>query len=79
MRPRQKDALKALTDAIEAGKERVTVVSACGTGKTHTASAAADHLAADGAVLVAVPTLELLTQTIERWQQAGRSGLRVGA
>ncbi|GHH27133.1 DEAD/DEAH box helicase [Streptomyces lanatus] len=74
LRPHQKDALKALTDAFAAGEERATVVSACGTGKTHTAAAAADHLACDGTVLVAVPTLELVTQTIERWQRAGRPG-----
>lgn len=66
LRPHQKNALKALTDAFTAGEERVTVISACGTGKTHTAIAAAHHLAADGAVLVVVPTLDLVTQTIER-------------
>ncbi|WP_436996291.1 DEAD/DEAH box helicase family protein [Streptomyces sp. enrichment culture] len=59
LRPHQKDAFKALTDAFAAGEERGTIVSACGTGKTHTAIAAAHHLAADGAVLVAVPTLDL--------------------
>ncbi|WP_406349816.1 Helicase associated domain protein [Streptomyces sp. NBC_00658] len=74
LRPHQKDALKALTDAFTAGERRATVVSACGTGKTHTAIAAAHHLAPDGAVLVALPTLELVTQTIHRWRQAGRRG-----
>ena len=36
LRPHQKEALKAPTDAFAAGEERVTVVSACGTGKTQT-------------------------------------------
>ncbi|MET8646457.1 Helicase associated domain protein [Streptomyces sp. NPDC004675] len=72
--PHQEDALQALVSAFAMGERRATVVSACGTGKTHIAIAAAEHLADRGSVLVAVPTLELLTQTIQRWRQAGRTG-----
>ncbi|WP_159062983.1 DEAD/DEAH box helicase family protein [Streptomyces scabiei] len=47
LRPHQKEALKALTDAFAAGEERVTVVSACGTGKTLCTTLADTHLRAD--------------------------------
>ncbi|MEV6948233.1 Helicase associated domain protein [Streptomyces sp. NPDC051172] len=78
LRPHQQEALAAITGAFARGERRVTAVSACGTGKTLTAAATARHIAADGRVLVAVPTLELLTQTIGRWREGGRAGLMVG-
>ncbi|SOE19065.1 DEAD/DEAH box helicase family protein [Streptomyces sp. OK228] len=78
LRPHQQEALAAITGAYARGERRVTAVSACGTGKTLTAVATARHIAADGRVLVAVPTLELLTQTIRRWREGGRTGLMVG-
>ncbi|WP_184503325.1 DEAD/DEAH box helicase [Streptomyces botrytidirepellens] len=78
LRPHQKEAVDATVGAFAAGERRATVVSACGTGKTLTAAATAHRLAPGGAVLVAVPTLALLTQTIQRWRQAGRPGLVLG-
>ena len=75
LRPHQKQALHALTEAFDAGERRATVVSACGTGKTHIAIAAAHQHAPHGRVLVLVPTLELLAQTAHRWHQARRPGL----
>ncbi|MFC9679431.1 Helicase associated domain protein [Streptomyces sp. NPDC056948] len=78
LRPHQQEALAAITGAFARGERRVTAVSACGTGKTLTAVATARHTAPAGRVLVAVPTLELLTQTIRRWREGGRAGLMVG-
>ncbi|MBZ6135454.1 Helicase associated domain protein [Streptomyces olivaceus] len=78
LRPHQAEAVEAVVNAVVAGEQRVTVVSACGTGKTLTAAATAHRLAPQGTVLVAVPTLALLTQTVQRWRQAGRTGLILG-
>ncbi|NBM19106.1 DEAD/DEAH box helicase [Streptomyces sp. GC420] len=78
LRPHQREAVEAVMNAVVAGERRVTVVSACGTGKTLTAAATVHRLAPEGIALVAVPTLALLTQTIQRWRQAGRTGLAVG-
>ncbi|WP_398907819.1 DEAD/DEAH box helicase family protein [Streptomyces sp. Ag109_G2-6] len=53
---------------------RATVVAARGTGKTFMAAAAALKLARGGRVLVLVPTLDLLTQTVREWQAVGHTG-----
>lgn len=78
LRPHQREAVEAITGAFTRGERRATMVSACGTGKTFTAAETARRLAPSGTVLVAVPTLALLTQTIQRWRQAGRTGLALG-
>ncbi|MFG3426974.1 Helicase associated domain protein [Streptomyces californicus] len=53
---------------------RGTVVSACGTGKTFIGAAAVRRLAPGGRVLVMVPTLALLAQTVKEWRAFGHSG-----
>lgn len=53
---------------------RAQVHMACGTGKTFVAASAALRLAPRGRVLVLVPTLALLTQTVAAWQEAGVVG-----
>lgn len=53
---------------------RGQVHAACGTGKTVMAAAAARRLVPHGRVLVLVPTLELLTQTLKAWYAAGHRG-----
>nr|PPQ62045.1 helicase [Streptomyces sp. QL37] len=78
LRPHQIEAVDAVVNAVAAGERRVTMISACGTGKTLTAASIVHRLAPHGAVLVAVPTLALLTQTIERWREAGRTGTVLG-
>ncbi|MGX5397161.1 Helicase associated domain protein [Streptomyces anulatus] len=78
LRPHQIEAVEAVVNAVLAGERRVTMISACGTGKTLTAASIVHRLAPHGAVLVAVPTLALLTQTIERWREAGRTGTVLG-
>nr|WP_237539556.1 DEAD/DEAH box helicase family protein [Streptomyces sp. SID4951] len=54
--------------------DRASVVAACGTGKTLIAARTASRLAARGRVLVLVPTLDLLSQTVRSWHAAGRKG-----
>ncbi|MEV7238728.1 Helicase associated domain protein [Streptomyces sp. NPDC051020] len=53
---------------------RATVVAACGTGKTFIAAHSALRLARNGRVLVLLPTLDLLTQTVREWRSAGHTG-----
>ncbi|MEV4943978.1 DEAD/DEAH box helicase [Streptomyces zaomyceticus] len=53
---------------------RGQVHAACGTGKTIIAAVSAKRLVPRGRVLVLVPTLDLLTQTIQAWRGAGHVG-----
>ncbi|MDQ1052028.1 DEAD/DEAH box helicase [Streptomyces sp. V4I2] len=53
---------------------RGQVHAACGTGKTIIAAAAAKRIAPRGRVLILVPTLDLLTQTVRAWRAAGHKG-----
>ncbi|MEV0324570.1 Helicase associated domain protein [Streptomyces sp. NPDC050658] len=53
---------------------RGQVHAACGTGKTIIAAAAARRLVPRGRILVLVPTLDLLTQTLSAWRAAGHRG-----
>ncbi|WP_405593764.1 Helicase associated domain protein [Streptomyces sp. NBC_01410] len=53
---------------------RGQVIAACGTGKTLIAASAARRMVPGGRVLVLVPTLELLTQTVKAWHGAGHRG-----
>lgn len=82
LRPHQEEAVEATVRGLDIppGKRiptaglRATVVAACGTGKTFMAAAAALRLARGGRVLVLLPTLDLLTQTVREWRLAGHSG-----
>ncbi|MGW1787654.1 Helicase associated domain protein [Streptomyces tubercidicus] len=78
LREHQVEALAAIQAAAAAGEKRMTVVSACGTGKTLVAQQAAQRLAPQGTVLVLMPTKALVTQTIRRWREAGTRGLALG-
>ncbi len=53
---------------------RGQVHAACGTGKTIIAAASAKRLVPKGRILVLVPTLDLLTQTVQAWRAAGHMG-----
>ncbi|MET8081182.1 Helicase associated domain protein [Streptomyces sp. NPDC005303] len=53
---------------------RGQVHAACGTGKTVMAAASAKRLVPRGRVLVLVPTLDLLAQTVRAWHEAGHRG-----
>jgi hypothetical protein len=58
---------------------RGQVIAACGTSKTAIAAASARRIAPKGRVLVLMPTLDLLTQTVNAWREAGRTGPAVAA
>ncbi|WP_327723057.1 DEAD/DEAH box helicase [Streptomyces europaeiscabiei] len=53
---------------------RGQVHAACGTGKTIIAAASAKRIAPKGRILVLVPTLDLLSQTVQAWNSAGHAG-----
>ncbi|MFI5983580.1 Helicase associated domain protein [Streptomyces sp. NPDC051555] len=82
LRPHQEEAVEAIVRGLDVppGKRipraglRATVVAACGTGKTFVAAAAALRLARHGRVLVLLPTLDLLGQTLRAWRTAGHTG-----
>ncbi|MEV4561477.1 Helicase associated domain protein [Kitasatospora sp. NPDC049285] len=59
---------------VTPGGLRVTVQMATGTGKSFVGAVAAQRLAPHGAVLVVVPTLDLLVQMAASWREAGRKG-----
>lgn len=53
---------------------RGQVHAACGTGKTIIAAASAKRIVPKGRILVLVPTLDLLAQTVKAWHDAGHKG-----
>ncbi|WP_406190246.1 Helicase associated domain protein [Streptomyces sp. NBC_01017] len=53
---------------------RGQVHAACGTGKTIMAAASAKRVVPRGRVLVLVPTLDLLAQTVKAWHDIGHKG-----
>ncbi|MGX1564338.1 Helicase associated domain protein [Streptomyces sp. NPDC055506] len=53
---------------------RGQVHAACGTGKTIIAAASAKRIVPRGRVLVLVPTLDLLAQTVKAWHEVGHRG-----
>ena len=76
LRPHQKDAVAAATRTLKQ-HPRASVIAACGTGKTLIAARTAARIAPRGRVLVLLPTLDLLSQTIRSWRAAGRTGTTV--
>ncbi|MGI5353539.1 Helicase associated domain protein [Streptomyces sp. CA-250714] len=81
---RQREAVDAAVFALEtppggipAEGLRTQVIAAPGSGKTLIAYEVARRLELRGRVLVLVPTLNLLTQTVERWRQYGMRGSAV--
>ncbi|SCF80873.1 Helicase conserved C-terminal domain-containing protein [Streptomyces sp. DconLS] len=56
---------------------RGQVHAACGTGKTIIAAASAKRIVPKGRILVVVPTLDLLAQTVKAWHGAGHKGSAV--
>lgn len=66
-RPHQREALAAIRKAFKK-EDRGTVVSACGTGKTFTALWAAEEIARRS-VIVLVPSLALIRQTLRDWSK----------
>ncbi|MGW0673250.1 Helicase associated domain protein [Streptomyces sp. NPDC002746] len=78
LRDHQVEAVDAIVRGLDIPPEgipsrglRGQVHSACGTGKTLMAAVAARRIVSRGRVLVLVPTLDLLTQTVKAWHEAG--------
>ncbi|MGC5007811.1 Helicase associated domain protein [Streptomyces sp. DT203] len=76
LRPHQRDAVAAATRNLTQ-HPRTSVIAACGTGKTLIAARTAARTAPRGRVLVLLPTLDLLSQTIRSWRLAGRKGTAI--
>ncbi|MEU3634080.1 DEAD/DEAH box helicase [Streptomyces fradiae] len=82
LRPHQVEAVDTIVrgfdippGGIPADGLRGQVISACGTGKTITAAFATREILRDrGRILVLVPTLDLLTQTVKEWRRVGHTG-----
>ncbi|MFJ4467793.1 Helicase associated domain protein [Streptomyces sp. NPDC089424] len=81
LRDHQREAVAAIVRGLDVPSGgipvnglRGQVHAACGTGKTLMAAAAARRLVPRGRVLVLVPTLDLLAQTVKAWHQAGHKG-----
>ncbi|MYW31116.1 DEAD/DEAH box helicase [Streptomyces sp. SID2119] len=79
--PHQIEAVAAIVHGLDipsggipANGLRGQVHAACGTGKTIIAAASAKRLVPKGRILVLVPTLDLLTQTVREWRAAGHTG-----
>ncbi|MEU2629260.1 Helicase associated domain protein [Kitasatospora sp. NPDC007106] len=82
LRPHQEELVEAVVRGLDvppggtvpADGLRVTAISPCGSGKTISAAHVALRVAPSGRVLVLVPTLDLLTQTVEEWRKVGHDG-----
>ncbi|MFE6846638.1 Helicase associated domain protein [Streptomyces sp. NPDC057686] len=81
LRPHQREAVDAVLRALEVPADgrvpgtglRTQVIMATGSGKSLVAVRSAEELRA-GRVLVLVPSLDLLVQTVTAWREGGRSG-----
>ncbi|MEU8701672.1 Helicase associated domain protein [Streptomyces sp. NPDC048680] len=82
LRPHQVEAVDAIVAGLSlplggvlpVGGLRGQVHMSTGSGKTLTAAVAALRMVPRGVIGVLVPTLDLLTQTVEAWRRAGHSG-----
>lgn len=71
----QREAVKDLTAELTSAG-RATNVMACGTGKTRVGAEVAGLVASSEPVLIVVPTLDLVAQTLTAWLEAlGREAL----
>lgn len=66
-RPHQRDAIAAVVDGFETA-DRGKLIMACGTGKTYVGLQIAEQLVgAGGRVLILLPSISLLSQTLKEW------------
>jgi superfamily II DNA or RNA helicase len=68
LRPHQQEAYTAAVTTL-GRRQRATVISATGSGKTLTAIRIAEHFAHHGSILVVVPSRALVEQTAARWRE----------
>ena len=75
-RTHQLEALQAVKDGFES-HDRGQLIMACGTGKTYTGLIVAEDLVGEGgSVLVLVPSLPLMSQTVREWANDANVSLR---
>ncbi len=84
LRPHQVEAVESAVRALDtppggipANGLRTKVIAACGTGKTLMAAHSAMRIAKGGRILVVLPTLDLLSQTVREWRAEGHAGKSV--
>ena len=81
LRDHQVNAIRDVFEGFAAGHDRGTLVMACGTGKTFTSLKIAEKLAEDlggsARVLFMVPSLALMSQTLNEW--AAETGMPFSA
>ena len=76
IRPHQQDALDDVLVGFAAG-DRGKLIMACGTGKTFTSLQIAEAMVpSGGSVLVLVPSISLVSQTLREWAAAASVPLR---
>ncbi|WP_201546125.1 DEAD/DEAH box helicase family protein [Psychrobacter sp. H7-1] len=76
LRPHQQEAHNAVLNGLK-DAERGKLILACGTGKTFTSLRIAETMAGKGKkVLFLVPSLALLSQTLNEWTQQAKVPLR---
>ncbi len=76
LRPHQQEAHNAVLNGLE-NADRGKLILACGTGKTFTSLRIAETMAGKGKkVLFLVPSLALLSQTLNEWTQQAKVPLR---
>ena len=83
LRNHQVEALTKVREGL-ASRDRGQLIMACGTGKTFTALKIAEELATEGkahatTVLVLVPSIQLLNQTLREWKQESEIPFRAFA
>ncbi|OMC22242.1 DEAD/DEAH box helicase [Mycobacterium colombiense] len=82
-RPHQDRAIEAVFRGFGAGNDRGKLIMACGTGKTFTALKVAERIAAEhrgnAKILLLVPSISLLSQTLREWTAQTELDLRAYA
>ncbi len=77
LRDDQKDALKNVVRGF-AGDDVGKMIMPCGTGKTFTALKVAEKMGTpNGTVLLLVPSLSLVSQTLQEWSQQAQRPLQI--
>lgn len=76
--PHQSEALAGLRDALRSGLRRVMLSAPTGAGKTLLMAMIAEHALAKGnRVIITVPALSLIDQTVEALRQEGITAVGV--
>ncbi|CCK56026.1 Conserved protein of unknown function [Mycobacterium canettii CIPT 140070008] len=83
LRPHQQQAIDAVFRGFAVGNDRGKLIMACGTGKTFTALKIAERIAAENGgsarILLLVPSISLLSQTLREWTAQSELDVRAFA